>query len=95
MVEFGWMKVLDCYACFGVILQDCVVQWCWSPKACLLLVVCSIESMSDTYSGKRDGCRFMPPYSTLFRIRGGIKRPKETAIIKLMASLSRGGICIR
>jgi hypothetical protein len=46
-------------------------------------IACSIGA-GPRRSGSSEGCTFRPPYWARFRIRGGTKRPKETAIMRLM-----------
>jgi hypothetical protein len=41
---------------------------------------------SGAYSGRMEGWTLRPPYSTLFRIRGGTKRPNETAMMRFIGS---------
>ena len=43
------------------------------------------------YFGRRDGWTLSPPYSTLFRIRGGTNRPNETAMIRFIGPSGAGG----
>lgn len=38
----------------------------------------------ETYSGRKDGCTLRPPYFAACSIRGGTKRPKDTAMTRLM-----------
>ena len=40
--------------------------------------------LGGTYSGRNEGWRFSPPYLAPRRMRGGTKRPKDTAITRLM-----------
>jgi hypothetical protein len=47
-----------------------------------------VEREKRTYSGRRDGWILIPPNSALLRIRGGTKRPNETAIMRLIGSPS-------
>ena len=45
-----------------------------------------------SYSGNIEGWTFSPPYLAPLRIRGGIRRPNETAMIRFIGkSLGVGG----
>jgi hypothetical protein len=46
-----------------------------------LSMACSIGA-EPRRSGRRDGCTFRPPYVARERIRGGTRRPKDTAIMR-------------
>jgi hypothetical protein len=41
-------------------------------------------TVKSTYSGKRDGCKFMPENLAPFKILGGMSRPNETATTKFI-----------
>ncbi len=45
--------------------------------------------------GRREGWTLRPPYSAFLRIRDGTKRPKETAIMRLISSFCGSGSCVQ
>ena len=45
------------------------------------------------YFGKMEGWTLRPPYSALLRIRGGTKRPNETATMRFIGSSWGFGNC--
>jgi hypothetical protein len=59
------------------------MERCWTLVATSINFIVSGFAYA-TYFGNKDGCKFTPEYLAPSRILGGIRRPNETAITKLI-----------